>query len=592
MKLGLKSTLGLFGGYVLLMIAFAFALQHWLRSLESNLSEDTVRLIAREQANLVLERSLETLRYPDADSRRRLRERIRDLTQLSEVVSSVAVVAPDGAVVESDEPLPEPHLAPAHRVFGDPARPQVLKPAPRGFLAGGDYVALVPLLQGAELQGYLRLQLHSERIASLYGQGRASLLRLALLGLAGVGALGVFLQVQLSRRAASITAVLEGRSPAPFPAPEDEFARALLAANRVKGALESARRQSERRGHQMGTLAHLLKVGIVLLRRDFEVDHANARALELLGQADEPALQVYWASIRPLLREVVKTGPGSDGSWSVKLAAPSGSGEIEVELHRLEGEDCDDYLVLLRDPRALLALEADARLASQLEGLGRVYRTMAHELRAPLSAMMINLDLLRESLAATAPVGPPATQHQQRYVEVLRGELNRLNRSLHGILTQTMPEAQPQEFDLRVSLRELVALLAPQARRQGIDLQVDIGEGPLLLRGYPDRLRQAFLNITVNALEAMSRGGRLSLECRCEEGRVTVTFADSGSGISPEDLARIYDPDFSTKEGGNGIGLYVARALAELHGGEIQVESVAARGTRVHVRLPLSPSPV
>jgi signal transduction histidine kinase len=154
-----------------------------------------------------------------------------------------------------------------------------------------------------------------------------------------------------------------------------------------------------------------------------------------------------------------------------------------------------------------------------------------------------------------------------------------------------MPDARPQEFDLQTALVELVALLAPQARRQGIELRPAPGEAPLRLHGYPDRLRQALLNIAVNALEAMPRGGSLAIETRREGERADITVTDSGSGIPAEDIARIYDPDFSTKEGGSGIGLYVARALVELHGGEINVESAPGRGTRVRLRLPLSPSP-
>jgi signal transduction histidine kinase len=588
MKLGLKSTLGLFAGYFALIVAFALGLQTWLRSLEARLGDDTVRLIAREQANLVLERSLETLRYPDADSRRRLRERIRDLTLLSEVVSSLAVIAADGQVVESDDPLPQERFPTAREVLGQPPQARVDRLEPRSFLRGGDYVAYVPLTYGQELRGYLRIVLHSEQIASLYEQGRTSLMLLALLGLAGVGALGAFLQVQLARRAATITAVLEGRSPAPSPASTDEFAHALQAANRVKGALDIARRETERRGQQMGALTHLLKVGVVLLRRGLEVDHVSRRALEIVGSPDQDAFLAWWDGVRPLVGEAVKGGPGLDGSWSLRLSAPVEGGRIEAELHRLESEDCDDYLMLLRDPRALEALEADARLASQLEGLGRVYRTMAHELRAPLSAMMINLDLLRESLGMIETAEPGNAQSQRRYVDVLRDELNRLNRSLHGILTQTVPDAPEQQFDVVASLRHLATLLAPQARRQGIELRTDLGDNPLVMRGYPDRLRQAFLNITVNALEAMPRGGRLVIDTRRDDRGVTVTFADSGPGIPAEDLARIYEPDFSTKEGGSGIGLYVARALVELHGGEIRVESALDRGTRVLVSLPLA----
>ena len=108
------------------------------------------------------------------------------------------------------------------------------------------------------------------------------------------------------------------------------------------------------------------------------------------------------------------------------------------------------------------------------------------------------------------------------------------------------------------------------------------------MRGYPDRLRQAFLNVAVNALEAMPRGGRLIVEARPDGTRASVALRDNGPGIPPEALPHLFDPDFSTKDGGSGIGLHVARALVELHGGEIRVESEPGHGT--DVRVP-SPSP-
>src|SRR5262249_57892748 len=114
---------------------------------------------------------------------------------------------------------------------------------------------------------------------------------------------------------------------------------------------------------------------------------------------------------------------GGEVSPSLLLEVPGGGGRrVHAELHRLESGSGEDHLVLLSDARAMDALEADARLLRQLEGLARVYRTMAHEIKAPLSAMMINLDLLRESLVR-APQPDRETAPQQ-YVQVLRDELH------------------------------------------------------------------------------------------------------------------------------------------------------------------------
>jgi signal transduction histidine kinase len=262
---------------------------------------------------------------------------------------------------------------------------------------------------------------------------------------------------------------------------------------------------------------------------------------------------------------------------------PTPGRAVQAELHPL-ADSAEDLLVLLSDPRAIEALEVEARLARQLEGLGRVYRMLAHELRAPLSAMMINLDMLHERFSHDRE----ADETSRRHVDVLREELQRLNRSLAGILTQTVPMSPPERFDLTGSLADLMALLTPQANKQGVEVETRLPDEPLPMRGYPDRFRQALLNVAVNALEAMPNGGRLTVEARREGKRARVALRDTGPGIAPEALPRLYDAEFSTKNGGSGIGLHVARALVELHGGEIEIASALGRGTDVEVTVPLA----
>jgi signal transduction histidine kinase len=280
---------------------------------------------------------------------------------------------------------------------------------------------------------------------------------------------------------------------------------------------------------------------------------------------------------------------GSETAPASEIEMPGGgAAKLRVEPYRLGGVDCDEFLLLLSDPEVIDSLETDVRLANQLQGLARAYRTMAHELRAPLGAMMIHLDLLRESIVfgtvATGKEGP------ERYVVVLREELQRLNRSLSEVLTGALSATEHRaRFDLREALSEVGTLLAPQSRRQGVDLRSRTPEMPVILVGYRDRLKQSFLNIAVNALEAMPGGGCLSFDMQVEDAVAVVRVSDTGRGIPREDLERIYERDFTTKATGSGIGLHVARALVEIHGGVIRVESEEGRGTLVEVRLPLLP---
>jgi signal transduction histidine kinase len=441
--------------------------------------------------------------------------------------------------------------------------------------------------------GYVEVEFPSQNVARLFAAARQQLLIAALLGLGGVVLLGGTLQFEISRRAADVAQSLEeaihGPTDAPTPPYKDEFARVARAAGRVRQALGEARRETSRLQESFSALAQAMDMGILLLRGNREPDFANPRALELFGSASLGALKERWPAVRASLDPLfARLATGNPAPPPTHIDLPGeGVARLRVEVFRLGGLDCDEFLVLLNDPGILDALETDVRLASQLQGVARVYRTVAHELRAPLSAMMIHLDLLRESLAR--PGGSrDAQESQERYVVVLRDELDRLNRSLTEALTQTLPPTdQRDRFDLREALTELGTLLAPQARRQGVELRTEMPETPVVLVGYKDRLKQSFLNVAVNALEALPTGGTVHLQMTVHGQEVLVRITDDGPGIPADVLARIYERDFTTKGTGSGIGLFVARALVEMHAGEIKVESSEGGGTTVEVRLPI-----
>ena len=592
MRLGVKASLLLSAGYVLLLAAFALGVERWLRTIEEATTAETVRLLAREQAGILSERTYEALLVPDGASHRRLRERVEDVLLLSEIVKSVTVVDAQGHVVASDRwrvgerfPTPDALFGASRDLRADPL-------TERALFGGGDYAVSIPFPEGDRLVGYVRMDLHSGRVAELYRDARRRLLVLALLGLSGVALLGLLLQVQMSRRAATLARVLEdaGAGPPP-PVRGDEFAHALAAASRVRHELTEAQQERTRLHQGFDALAQVMKVGVILVRKDRRIDFANERALELFGASDVEALRALWTRTAPDVGALfADASPAAPGGTACSVEMDAGGRALQLEVYRQGPADGPEYLALVHDPRALDALETDVRLASQLDGLARTYRTAAHEIRSPLAALMINLDLLRDSLDSGEASGDGVRRQREAYVSVLSQELTRLNRSLSELLTQSLPAPDSQErFDLRSVIEELGMLLAPQARRLGVELSTRLPPTDVVLVGYRDRLKQAFLNVAVNALEAMPKGGRMGIEMQECSDRARVAVRDTGPGIPAEVLARIYDSDFTTKGGGSGIGLYVARTVVGLHGGAIEAHSVPGAGTTVEIDLPLVP---
>ncbi len=167
MRLGVKTSLLLAAGYVLLLSAFALGVDRWLRTFEEAATAETVRLLAREQAGILSERTYEALLVPDSASHRRLRERVEDVLLLSGIVKSVTVVDADGRVVASDRWRVGERFPPPDAVFGASRELRADPLTDRAFFGGGDYAVSIPFPEGDRLVGYVRMDLHSGRVADL-----------------------------------------------------------------------------------------------------------------------------------------------------------------------------------------------------------------------------------------------------------------------------------------------------------------------------------------------------------------------------------------------------------------------------------------
>jgi len=592
MRFAVKSTVSLIALYAVILGGLIVWADYEQRSVATSLMEDTARLVGNEIAAAMSESAREQLLLGDPATRQRLVQVVADLTQRSDVVASIAVVDETGKVIVSDELETGQQLALPAVIFQETTQPQFLSsPSP---LQGGTYHLLVPLLRQDAVVGYIRLSLSSQRIAALYRRARHRLALAALIGLTGVIGLGVLLQVRLSRRGAALVRTLEATARGevvPSHAQRDEFSQVMEAAGKLGRELSATRERGSQAERRVSALANFMDVGVLLLGPDQHLEFANAAARELLGCTDPGDLEQRWDGMRQLLVDPLDGAGARQTGKRVDVEIPlnGSSRSLRLELHRPEDDEHGGYLVLVKDREQLEAFETDLRLATQMRGLARVYGALAHELKAPLGAMALNLELLNDALNTDAETDDNLRDKRRRYAAVLREELARLNRSLVSVLDQATSMSEVHErFDLRTLVRDIDTLLAPQAKLQRVALEVQLPEREVPLAGHRDRLKQALLNIATNALEAMPDGGRMGVTLDAQDGHATVIIRDSGDGIPPETLEKIYGMYFTTKRGGTGIGLYVSRSVVESHGGEIQVESRRGEGTCFTVTLPLA----
>jgi signal transduction histidine kinase len=183
-------------------------------------------------------------------------------------------------------------------------------------------------------------------------------------------------------------------------------------------------------------------------------------------------------------------------------------------------------------------------------------------------------------------VGAPAPEALQ-HVDVIAREIKRLDEVLQGFLKFTRPEdLKLQPVNLGDLISEVVSIVTPEAEQRRVHITVETATAPEV-NGDPGMLRQALLNLALNACQAMPDGGTLRLACESVRGRrVKITVADTGIGIKPEHLKRIFDLYFTTKERGSGIGLSMVYRTVQMHDGEIEVQSTPGKGTTFTILLP------
>ena len=319
-------------------------------------------------------------------------------------------------------------------------------------------------------------------------------------------------------------------------------------------------------------------------------------------------------------RGPVQIGATANVSRSPDRGQDSGEGSHEADsshllmTHAVTGTSGSLVGVLLvsRNLEYLSRMQSTLAYSRKLVALGRLTAGIAHEVKNPLNAMMIHLELLRtkirsgapQAVSAAQPVAlsggslglgaalqepplPPFAQGALDHVEIIENEIRRLDEVVQGFLKFTRPEdLRLQPVRLGSLLEDLVPVITPEATKNGVRIALDCPAGLPPVNGDESMLRQVFLNLAINGCQAMPQGGTLRLVgAATSDDRVEVRIEDSGMGIKPEHLGKIFDLYFTTKDHGTGIGLSMVYRIVQLHDGEVEVQSTPGRGTTFRVLL-------
>ena len=240
--------------------------------------------------------------------------------------------------------------------------------------------------------------------------------------------------------------------------------------------------------------------------------------------------------------------------------------------------------VALAAYRRIDRLQRRARQAERLAELGTLTGGLAHEIKNPLSTIQLNLQLLREDL----PDGEPFTARIVNRLTTVQKEASRLRDILDDFLRFAgKMELDRKPLDVNRLLEEMVDFFHPQAQVHRVQIRQRPAEGELVVPVDERLMKQALLNLMINAVHAMPQGGELILSAARRDGRALIDVIDTGRGIEPDALGKIFDAYYSTKKGGHGLGLAISKRIIEEHGGKLGAVSEVGKGTDFRIELPV-----
>jgi PAS domain S-box-containing protein len=329
-----------------------------------------------------------------------------------------------------------------------------------------------------------------------------------------------------------------------------------------------------------------LQDGVMLFTSDFHAVLVSASAERFTGKARGEMLGRHPAEIfsrdsrlgRVILDALAQRHP------VVQEEIQDEQGRhIQVTLDFIEEQgERIGALLTLRDAESVHRIEDEIELSRRLAAIGRLTSGVAHEVKNPINAIVVHLEVLRQKMREIDP-------DTRRHVDVIGSEIQRLDRVVQTLVDFTRPvELRLGDMDLRKVVEDVVTLASPAAEKHNVLIERQAAPEPLPVRIDADLVKQAVLNIVLNGVQAMPQGGTLRIAVKREGEGAVITVRDQGAGIPENIRDKIFNLYFTTKTGGSGIGLAMAYRVVQLHHGSVEFTSIMDHGTTFFLRFPVS----
>jgi PAS domain S-box-containing protein len=387
----------------------------------------------------------------------------------------------------------------------------------------------------------------------------------------------------VARRLDAMTAEIERAEPEPKRT--DVVGAVSLRIDRLGRQMHDAREVFSALKENLDHLMSTLQDGLILFTRDGRIVLVSAFAERFIGHSREQMLGQMVESVfddSSLLGRIVLD------AFALRQDVPSS--EIELEPGRRVQLSLDfiselgvpiGALLSMRDAESVRRIENEIELSRRLAAIGRLTSGVAHEVKNPINAIVIHLEILRERILHLDP-------ESRRHMDIISSEIHRLDRVVKTLVDFSRPvDLKLTVLDLRSLAAQVVALAAPEALTHHVEIVQDLRPSPLPIRVDSDLIMQAILNVVINGVQAMPEGGTLTLRAFATSNAAVLEVHDTGAGIPPEIRAKIFNLYFTTRKSGSGIGLALTYRAMQLHNGALELDTDAAQGATFRFVFPM-----